>query len=118
MIKGKNKLQHKGRRKFQGHGFPEVESLQCGGGARSCRGRGRGGYGRRTPSASDYILAAPNSTDRTGVSNAASSSDVYSGHTGMTEFCPLCKNHCSLSDPGCRKGEAYAVSMSSSQSEV
>jgi hypothetical protein len=25
--------------------------------------------------------------------------------------CPLCKNHCSLSEPGCPKGEAFAQSL-------
>ena len=25
--------------------------------------------------------------------------------------CPLCKNHCPIDDPGCKKGEAYFKAM-------
>ena len=28
-----------------------------------------------------------------------------------TATCPLCENHCLLDDPGCGKGEAYALSL-------
>ena len=31
--------------------------------------------------------------------------------------CPICKNHCPLSDPGCDKGKAYAFSMQSGAEE-
>nr|WP_321467427.1 hypothetical protein [uncultured Desulfobulbus sp.] len=35
--------------------------------------------------------------------NAPSKATAMSGAT-----CPLCKNHCPLSDPGCPKGEVFA----------
>lgn len=29
----------------------------------------------------------------------------------IEDLCPLCKNHCPLSAPSCKKGEAYAASL-------
>ncbi|MGD9211333.1 MAG: hypothetical protein PVI90_11180 [Desulfobacteraceae bacterium] len=32
-----------------------------------------------------------------------------------TATCPLCKNHCTLNEPGCNKGQLYALELSEKQ---
>ncbi|MGD9948086.1 MAG: hypothetical protein AB7U29_06345 [Desulfobulbus sp.] len=62
----------------------------------ACRRRG-GGQGRGSERGLQPLLQEEN----TSVSTTAS--------IGGT--CPLCKKHCSLNDPGCPKGEAFAQSL-------
>jgi len=86
-----HRIHHHGKGKHGGDGSRHGRDIM------DCRqhgeGRGRGGQRGFAP------------VNRDGKSTEQTS--IYAGGT-----CPLCKNHCSLSEPGCPKGEALAQSFS------
>ncbi len=86
-----HKTHHQGRGKHsggrRGHGREPME----------CRHRD-GGWGR-----SGQGGGAP-------LNQGSQTSAAPLAAVGAT--CPLCKNHCPLSEPGCSKGQAYAQSYS------
>ena len=80
---------YQGKHQGRGRGKCYQESLE----SRQPR-FGRGGRGQNSSAARSRI-----DTDPEAMENALHGS------------CPLCKNHCPLSEPGCPKGEAFVQSM-------
>ncbi|WP_028314148.1 hypothetical protein [Desulfatibacillum aliphaticivorans] len=86
----------RGRRKhIHHHGF---RSNRHGGRPRHMRG-----LGRRDFSCMDAMAAA----DFIRQAEVMDPADMAIN----TATCPLCKNHCPMDDPGCKKGEAYFKAM-------
>nr|WP_320012493.1 hypothetical protein [uncultured Desulfobulbus sp.] len=85
------KTQHKHQGKHQGRGRGKCyqESLE----SRQSR-FGRGCRGQNSFTVRSRIDNTPEATEN-----------------ALNVSCPLCKNHCPLSEPGCPKGEAFVQSM-------
>jgi hypothetical protein len=74
---------------------------------------GHGGRRRHRPVCPDREGTATRSfrMPRPGFAPAAPAAPSRALPDGGQATCPLCRNHCPVSAPGCAKGKAYAASL-------
>ncbi len=109
---------HKGRHRMEGEDS-SFDFLHGHFQERDSRGAGRHGYevaGQRWPERSHQDRAFPDYVDPWKME--AKSKDHRVDAIGaerntsiLGTVCPLCKNHCPVDAPSCKKGEAYAASL-------